>query len=73
MIYLTAIGFTSGGSSTGHIYTQIIHRIQGTEHNITIKKLNILREPPKELPLLANKMKQCYQYIGSMFITLSLS
>jgi len=26
MIYLTAIGFTHGGSSTVHIYTQTIHR-----------------------------------------------
>ena len=26
MIYLTAIGFTPGGSSTVHIYTQTIHR-----------------------------------------------
>jgi hypothetical protein len=27
MIYLTAIGFPPGGSSTVHIYTQTIHRI----------------------------------------------
>jgi len=26
MIYLTAIGFTPGGSSTVHLYTQTIHR-----------------------------------------------
>jgi len=26
MIYLTAIGFPPGGSSTVHIYTQTIHR-----------------------------------------------
>jgi len=26
MIYLTAIGLPPGGSSTGHIYTQTIHR-----------------------------------------------
>jgi len=26
MIYLTATGLTSGGSSTVHIYTQTIHR-----------------------------------------------
>jgi len=26
MIYLIAIGLTSGGSSTVHIYTQTIHR-----------------------------------------------
>jgi hypothetical protein len=31
-IYLTAIGLTAGGSSTVHIYTQITHKIQGTEH-----------------------------------------
>jgi hypothetical protein len=31
-IYLTAIGLTPGGSSTVHIYTQTIHRIQRTEH-----------------------------------------
>jgi hypothetical protein len=30
--YLTAIGLTPGGSSTVHIYTQTIHRIQRTEH-----------------------------------------
>ena len=29
MIYLTAIGLTPGGSSTVHIYTQIIHE----QHN----------------------------------------
>jgi len=26
MIYLTAIGLPPGGSGTGHIYTQTIHR-----------------------------------------------
>jgi len=26
MIYLTAIGLTTGGSSTEHIYTQTVHR-----------------------------------------------
>jgi hypothetical protein len=31
-IYLTAIGLTPGGSSTAHIYTKTIHRIQRTEH-----------------------------------------
>jgi hypothetical protein len=31
-IYLTAIGLTPGGSSTVHIYTQTVHRIQRTEH-----------------------------------------
>jgi hypothetical protein len=30
--YLTAIGLTSGGSITVHIYTQTVHRIQRTEH-----------------------------------------
>jgi hypothetical protein len=30
--YLTAVGLTSGGNSTLHIYTQTIHRIQATEH-----------------------------------------
>jgi hypothetical protein len=30
--YLTAIGLTPGGSSTVHIYTQTVHRIQRTEH-----------------------------------------
>jgi hypothetical protein len=29
---LTAIGLTPGGSSTVHIYTQAVHRIQETEH-----------------------------------------
>jgi hypothetical protein len=32
-IYLTAVGVTPGGSSTAHIYTQTVHRIQRTEHN----------------------------------------
>jgi len=51
MIYLlTAIGLTTGGSSTVHIYTKIIHRttkwkrIPRTEHNTctrnTCKKFN---------------------------------
>jgi hypothetical protein len=31
-IYLTTIGLTHGGSSTAHIYTQTIHRIQRMEH-----------------------------------------
>jgi hypothetical protein len=31
-MYLTAIGLTPGGSSTVHIYTQTIHRIQRTDH-----------------------------------------
>jgi hypothetical protein len=30
--YLTAIGLTPGGSSTVHIDTQTVHRIQRTEH-----------------------------------------
>jgi hypothetical protein len=28
MIYLIAIGLTAGGSSTVHIYTQTVHRMQ---------------------------------------------
>jgi hypothetical protein len=36
MIYLTAIGLTSGGSSTVHIYTQTTHR---TEHIHKSKKI----------------------------------
>jgi hypothetical protein len=31
-IYLTAIGLTSGGRSTAHIYTKTINRIQRAEH-----------------------------------------
>jgi hypothetical protein len=31
-IYLAAIGLTLGGSSTAHIYTQTVHRIQRTEN-----------------------------------------
>jgi hypothetical protein len=30
--YLTAIELKPGGSSTVHIYTQTVHRIQRTEH-----------------------------------------
>jgi hypothetical protein len=29
--YLTAIGLTPSGSSTAHIYTQTVHRIQRTQ------------------------------------------
>jgi hypothetical protein len=32
VIYLTAIKLAPGGSSTVHIYTQAMHRIQTTEH-----------------------------------------
>jgi hypothetical protein len=31
-IYITATGLTPGGSSTAHIYTQTVHRIQRKEH-----------------------------------------
>jgi hypothetical protein len=31
-LFLTAIGLTPDGSSTVHIYTQTVHRIQRTEH-----------------------------------------
>jgi hypothetical protein len=31
-LFVTAIGLTPGGSSTVHIYTQTVHRIQRTEH-----------------------------------------
>jgi hypothetical protein len=31
-VFLTAVGLTPGGSSTVHIYTQTVHRIQRTEH-----------------------------------------
>jgi hypothetical protein len=31
-VYLTAVGLTTGGSSTEHIYTHTIHRIQRKEH-----------------------------------------
>jgi hypothetical protein len=30
-LYLAAIGLTAGGSSTVHVYTQTVHRIQRTE------------------------------------------
>jgi hypothetical protein len=32
MIYLTAIGLPPGGSSTVHIYTQIIHKTNNTQN-----------------------------------------
>jgi hypothetical protein len=32
-IYLTAIWLTPGGSSTSHIYTQIVHLYTNTTHN----------------------------------------
>jgi hypothetical protein len=31
-LFLTAIGLTPGGSSTVHIYTQTVHRIQRKKH-----------------------------------------
>jgi hypothetical protein len=34
-IYWTAIGLTPGGSSTSHIYTQTIHKIQRKENGVT--------------------------------------
>jgi hypothetical protein len=36
--YLTAIGLTPGGSSTVHIYTHTVHRIQRTEHTEQLKR-----------------------------------
>jgi hypothetical protein len=36
-IYLTAVGLTPGGSSTAHIYTQTIHRIQKKKHTYQSK------------------------------------
>jgi hypothetical protein len=41
MIYLTAIGFTPGGSSTVHIYTQAIHK-QHNQHKQYIEQHNSL-------------------------------
>jgi hypothetical protein len=32
IINLTGVGLTPGGSSTVHVYTQTLHRIQRTEH-----------------------------------------
>jgi hypothetical protein len=32
LLILTAIWLTPGGSSTVHIYTQTVHRLQRTEH-----------------------------------------
>jgi hypothetical protein len=32
-LFFTAVGFTPGGSSTAHIYTQTVHRIQRTVCN----------------------------------------
>jgi hypothetical protein len=38
-IFFTAIGLTPDGSSTGHIYTQTVHRIQRKDiHNNKKKK-----------------------------------
>jgi hypothetical protein len=39
-IYLTEIGLTPGGSSTMHIYTQTIHRIQRMEHPLQTNNHN---------------------------------
>jgi hypothetical protein len=35
------IWLTPGGSSAVHIYTQTVHRIQRTEHTLTIKRKNL--------------------------------
>ena len=60
MIYLTAIGFTPGGSSTVHIYTQTIHGQHNghkqymEQHNSLIRKsadlASYLRGIPWHLP-----------------------
>jgi len=60
MIYLTAIGLTTGGSSTVHIYTQTIHRTTQSiqqyieQHNSLIRKSSdrvpSLRGIPWHLP-----------------------
>jgi hypothetical protein len=34
--YLTAVVLTPGGSSTIHIYTQTVHKIQRTEHTFQL-------------------------------------
>jgi hypothetical protein len=43
-IYLAAIGLTPGDSSTVHIYTQTVHRIQRTEHTYESKNLKLIWE-----------------------------
>jgi hypothetical protein len=49
-VYLTAIEFTPGGSSTSHIYTQIIHIIQRKENLISADRAPSLRVIPRHLP-----------------------
>jgi hypothetical protein len=56
-IYLTAIGLTPGGSSTAHIYTQTIHRIQRTEHKYRIDKNPVAASEPLSLSNSVKKIK----------------
>jgi uncharacterized integral membrane protein len=46
MIYLTAIGLTSSGTSTPHIYTQTIHRT--TQLTTLVGRLSELAEKKKQ-------------------------
>jgi hypothetical protein len=45
-IYLAAVGLTSGGSSTSHIYTQTVHIIQRKENNTEKGKLGSAGRAP---------------------------
>jgi hypothetical protein len=47
-IYLTSIGLKPGGSSTVHIYTQTIHRIQRAEHlaHVFYRSITVLQYNP---------------------------
>jgi len=52
MIYLlTAIGLTSGGSSTVHIYTQTIHRTTQLTTHRTTKFCRVLRINSNYFPM----------------------
>jgi hypothetical protein len=45
-IYLTAVGFTPGGSSTSHIYRQTVHLHTNSTHNTEIEKLGSAGRAP---------------------------
>ena len=52
MIYLTAIGFTPGGSSTVHIYTQTIHRQHNRHKQYTEQHNSLIRKSADRTPSL---------------------
>jgi len=52
MIYLTATGFTAGGSNTINIYTQTIHRQHNRHKQYTEQHISVIRKSPDRAPSL---------------------